>query len=67
MVLQGGCWGRRWGQAMPMTGFRLSHCWWLQGWLLFKQKDTGHHIDRLLAASGIVPLVGQKAFCAGEP
>lgn len=34
MVLQGGCWGGE-GQAMPMTGFRLSHCWWLQGWLLF--------------------------------
>ena len=59
--------GAEGGQAMPMTGLRLSHCWWLQGWWLSKQKDTGHHIDRLLGANGIVPLVGQKVFCAGEP
>lgn len=53
---------------MPVMGFRLSHCCWLQGWLfLSKQRDTGGQVDRLVRATGVATLVGQKAFRSGEP
>lgn len=52
---------------MPVTGFRLSHCCWLQGWLLLlsKQKYTGCQEGRLVRDIGVVTLVGQKAFSSG--